>query len=603
MKLDKINRLVNFSMEDKGYDWYDWFMIVVVLVSLVPLTMHEENDMSMCIDYATTAIFIVDYVLRWSVAGYDSKYHGWKAYALYPFRVSAIIDLLSILPVLLYLAPSLKLLRTWRIVRLLRVGRLFRYYGPLQITIEVLRKKANVLFTVACFAVFYILITALIMFNIEYENSGETHFFDTYWDAIYWATCTLTTVGYGDIYPISALGRAISMMSAIVGIAIIALPSGILTAGYMDAVAEEKRNKELEEYKKRIIRSFPLLENKSLKLWIAKNLPNTEGEWYQGVKFKHIANNVSLAKLQLKGLDMKDVFEVCEKYPEFRIKNEASALTSDDIKNDRYMLEHFPVNTPYGFFINRNSKVTIVSTSSCSEMGIGNFSYYLAKFAGFNYISKDFNVDPDNPESFYNNRWEEPKVDNMTLQERLASGEKVSKKVREVYARKKELRDAFIRDLESLCKGEDHWVFCLLWQKQNQENPVDIHIAHSLNDGKDSLVHDKEKYHVFLEAFTAAMQEQLQLSVEETQRFPLVKKAENGFRNIGYKLRDDGCMCNCMTVRISSHLMHFDSRMRVAQFLIAKTIHDVFTPEGTIPAEDIADMNRSGHGFSDNEIA
>lgn len=239
--LEKLNSLVNYSVDDKGYDWYDWIMIIVVLISFVPLTTHEECAVFKYIDYATTAIFIVDYLIRWSVAGYATKHKKWKAYALYPFRVSAIIDLLSILPIFLYIAPSLKMLRSWRVIRLLRVGRLFRYYAPLQVIIEVFRKKAEVLLTVVCFAVFYILITALFMFNVEYENTGDTHFFDTYWDAVYWATCTLTTVGYGDIYPVSAWGRAISMISAVVGIAIIALPSGILTAGYMEELNERKK--------------------------------------------------------------------------------------------------------------------------------------------------------------------------------------------------------------------------------------------------------------------------------------------------------------------------------------------------------------------------
>ncbi|MCQ2223834.1 MAG: ion transporter [Bacteroidaceae bacterium] len=244
--LERINNLVNYSLDDKRYDWYDWVMIAVVFLSLIPLTTHNEYAAFKYIDYVTTAIFVVDYIIRWSVAKYSSKHKDWRAYALYPFRVSAIIDLLSILPIFLYLVPSFKVLRSWRVIRLLRVGRLFRYYDPLQVIIDVFRKKAEVLLTVVCFAVFYILITALIMFNVEYESTGDSHFFDTYWDAVYWATCTLTTVGYGDIYPVSAWGRAISMISAVVGIAIIALPSGILTAGYMDEMNERKK-RESEE--------------------------------------------------------------------------------------------------------------------------------------------------------------------------------------------------------------------------------------------------------------------------------------------------------------------------------------------------------------------
>ena len=86
------------------------------------------------------------------------------------------------------------------------------------------------------------------MFNAEEEINPETgqYLFDSFFDAFYWAACTLTTVGYGDIYPISQTGRVISIISALVGIAIIALPSGIITGGYMDEL-KHRRNKEIEK--------------------------------------------------------------------------------------------------------------------------------------------------------------------------------------------------------------------------------------------------------------------------------------------------------------------------------------------------------------------
>ena len=82
------------------------------------------------------------------------------------------------------------------------------------------------------------------MFNAEEQINPDTgeYLFPTFFDAFYWASCTLTTVGYGDIYPISATGRVISIISSVVGIAIIALPSGIITAGYMDEVKNRKNN-------------------------------------------------------------------------------------------------------------------------------------------------------------------------------------------------------------------------------------------------------------------------------------------------------------------------------------------------------------------------
>ena len=77
----------------------------------------------------------------------------------------------------------------------------------------------------------------MIIYNVEPDT------FDTYFDAIYWATVSLTTVGYGDIYPVSTMGRIITMVSSVFGIAIVALPAGIITAGYMNEL--EKNNGEV----------------------------------------------------------------------------------------------------------------------------------------------------------------------------------------------------------------------------------------------------------------------------------------------------------------------------------------------------------------------
>ena len=94
----------------------------------------------------------------------------------------------------------------------------------------------NRFFTVGVLAVMYILISALIVFNVEPDT------FDSFFEAVYWATVSLTTVGYGDIYPSSTAGRIVAMVSSVFGIAIVALPSSIITAGYMEALIGEKKD-------------------------------------------------------------------------------------------------------------------------------------------------------------------------------------------------------------------------------------------------------------------------------------------------------------------------------------------------------------------------
>ena len=145
----------------------------------------------------------------------------------------AIIDLISILPSLIPLNAGFKTLRLVRMIRALRVARIFksfRYSKNISRIINVLKKSKNSLIAVGFFAIAYVLVAALIIFNVEPDS------FNSFFDAIYWATVSLTTVGYGDIYPVSSIGRIVTMVSSAIGIAIVALPAGIITAGYMDEI-------------------------------------------------------------------------------------------------------------------------------------------------------------------------------------------------------------------------------------------------------------------------------------------------------------------------------------------------------------------------------
>lgn len=218
---------------------YDLVMFLSIICSLAPLVTHEEKGAFLVMDVVTCVIFIIDYILRWVTADIASGRRGVKAFILYPFTPMAIVDLLSILPTLSLISPVFKVFRMSRLLKVLRVFKFIRYYEPLQITVAVIRKEAKTLAAVLLFAVFYIVTCALVMFNVGAEPG-----FETFFDAVYWAACTLTTVGYGDLYPVSTVGRAFSMLSAVVGIALIALPSGIITSGYMEEMRVRKERKD-----------------------------------------------------------------------------------------------------------------------------------------------------------------------------------------------------------------------------------------------------------------------------------------------------------------------------------------------------------------------
>ncbi|MBR2559600.1 MAG: ion transporter [Firmicutes bacterium] len=229
--------------EDKASSIYDASMIVIIVLSLLPLAFKEETSILRIIDQITVAIFIIDYLLRWITADYKFEKKGIVSFVRYPFSVMAIIDLISILPSLSIINSGFKVLRVLRMIRALRVIRVFkalRYSKNLEIIANVLKKSKNSLIAVCVLAGGYILVSALIVFNVEPDS------FESFFDAVYWATVSLTTVGYGDIYPVSTLGRVITMVSSIFGVAIIALPAGIITAGYMQEIEriDSEKNEE-----------------------------------------------------------------------------------------------------------------------------------------------------------------------------------------------------------------------------------------------------------------------------------------------------------------------------------------------------------------------
>lgn len=218
---------------------YDIGMIAAIILSLIPLAFKTDYFAFVVIDKFCVCIFIIDYILRWITADYKFGAKSVRSFLRYPVSFMAVIDLLSILPSLTLLSNGLKLLRIMRMIRALRVIRavkVARYSKSFRIIIKVFQKSKEPLLAVIALAIAYILISALIIINVE-PNS-----FNNYFDAIYWATVSLTTMGYGDIYPVTTLGRIVTMASSVFGIAIVALPSGIITAGYMTEI--NKKDKE-----------------------------------------------------------------------------------------------------------------------------------------------------------------------------------------------------------------------------------------------------------------------------------------------------------------------------------------------------------------------
>lgn len=213
---------------------YNILMVIMIFLSMIPLAFKDSSTLFKYIDYITVIVFIFDYGCRWIVADLVSS--TTHSFIKYPFTFMAIIDLLTILPSLTVMNRGFKALRCFRLIKsfkAFRAFKFFRYSNNVRILVSVFKKSKGPLITVCSLAIGYVLISALIIFNVEPNT------FDNFFEAVYWATVSLTTMGYGDIYPVTTAGRIVTMFSSFVGIAIVALPAGIITAGYMECINDE----------------------------------------------------------------------------------------------------------------------------------------------------------------------------------------------------------------------------------------------------------------------------------------------------------------------------------------------------------------------------
>lgn len=233
----RIYEILEAGNTDNKYGrYYDWFMMGTILVSIIPLAFKTQHSVFGVIDKVTVIIFIIDYLLRILTADY-ALHKGNLSFLLLPITPMAIIDLVSILPSIIVINSGLKLLKIFRLFRSFKVFRILkvvRYSKSIKMIINIYKKSKEPLLTVCGIATAYVLIAALVILNVEPDT------FENYFDAIYWATVSLTTMGYGDIYPVSTAGKVITMLSSVFGIAIIALPASIITAGMMEEINKKE---------------------------------------------------------------------------------------------------------------------------------------------------------------------------------------------------------------------------------------------------------------------------------------------------------------------------------------------------------------------------
>lgn len=405
---------------------------------------------------------------------------------------------------------------------------------------------------------------AMAMYVAEHSRNEEFSF----WDALVW-----TFVKYVDDpadaveAPVTLVGKVVGTLVGVLGIAIFAVPAGLIGSGLMDAMADEKREELLKDCRHRMKKSFKKTVDKSLRSYL-NTLPDGGGDKLKKLYF--VPKRVPVSRILLRqGIDTKDIFDICRTYPEFRLKNLAEAVSEEQRPDDNFVVEYYPVNRPYGYCVNRNSKVTIVSTSSVLECGTGWFAYYLAEFGGFNYMSKDIEVDPDEIDSFYN-MTDEPVYEQQT---RSAYDAKKDKEALSILDRKEVNRRAFLNDLNMLAVEEDCWVILITTHIKTSTNPFDFHFASARKDGSDSTVVNQQLYDALCTRFNQMMLDEYGLqSSLQSERYPLTKN------NLSYKLRKQGYNGNVLVWRPSSEIVNFDNRSLLLAFRTAQLMSEILSP-------------------------
>lgn len=232
---------------------FDGTIIVMILLSVVSVILSTFSNlpnyivkMNSYFEIISVIIFTIEYLLRvWTA---DLYYHlgPVKSRIKYIFSFMALVDLISILPFFIpfVLKVDLRLLRMIRLIRIFRILKLQRYTDGLNSVINVFKKKKEQLLASIFVVIVLMVISSILMYYCEHDIQPDV--FDNAFSGLWWATATLTTVGYGDIYPITVLGKLLSAFLAILGIGLVAVPTGIISAGFSEELELSKEQEAID---------------------------------------------------------------------------------------------------------------------------------------------------------------------------------------------------------------------------------------------------------------------------------------------------------------------------------------------------------------------
>jgi voltage-gated potassium channel len=261
----KIYDLVEGGLYPKKQNkYFDIFISVLIILNVIaiaiessPVLNEELKNILRYFETFSLTVFTIEYIMRLYVS--DIQYPKRKKInSVFKFAFSplGLIDLLAILPFFIpfFIPVDLRFIRIFRLFRFLRVFKMARYSRALKLIIDVFKEKRTELGMTFIIAFILLVIASFLMYFSESHIQPKV--FNNIFSSFWWALSTLTSVGYGDIYPVTTLGKIISALVSLLGIGIIAIPTGIVSSGFISKINYKKPSKPVHQHRKNLKRNF-----------------------------------------------------------------------------------------------------------------------------------------------------------------------------------------------------------------------------------------------------------------------------------------------------------------------------------------------------------
>jgi len=258
----------------RGYNILNCLMLLLNLAVTILYTFDrmelQYGGLLLAIEAITVAFFAVDYMLRvWTAPAVFPNLTEFRAIRKYVFSMTGIVDLLSFLPYYLpiFFPTGAAVFRIFRVVRIFRLFQINAYYSSLNVITEVLNSRRQQLVSSVFIILVLMVASSLCMYSLE--NAAQPEVFSNAFSGIWWAVSTLLTVGYGDIYPITIPGKIVSIFITFLGVGMVAIPTGIISAGFVDQFSRIKR---LSEYAREENIHFIKVQLQKRDSWVGKEI-------------------------------------------------------------------------------------------------------------------------------------------------------------------------------------------------------------------------------------------------------------------------------------------------------------------------------------------